>query len=37
MAWVNWDVNELKERKDEIVNDNLLIVSLGGWPFKDTE
>lgn len=35
MVWVNWDINELKEKKDEIINDNLLTVSLGGWPFKE--
>lgn len=35
MAWVNWDVTELKEKKDEIINDNLFIVSLSGWPFNE--
>ncbi|KAM0451853.1 hypothetical protein ACHAO4_005810 [Trichoderma viride] len=35
MAWVNWDITELKEKKDEIINDNLFIVSLSGWPFND--
>lgn len=34
MVWVNWDVDELKAKKDEIINDDLLTVSLGGWPFK---
>lgn len=35
MAWVNWDITELKEKKDEIINDNLFIVSLSGWPFNE--
>ncbi|KAL6890896.1 NAD(P)-binding protein [Trichoderma evansii] len=35
MVWVNWDIDELKEKKDQIINDNLLTVSLGGWPFKE--
>ncbi|KAL7790687.1 hypothetical protein V8C43DRAFT_322674 [Trichoderma afarasin] len=34
MVWVNWDVDELKAKKDEIINNDLLTVSLGGWPFK---
>lgn len=33
MVWVNWDVDELKAKKDEIVNSNLLTVALEGWPF----
>ncbi|KAH8820709.1 NAD(P)-binding protein [Xylogone sp. PMI_703] len=31
-VWVNWDVPELIERKDEIVNQNKLVLSLEGWP-----
>ncbi|UKZ79193.1 hypothetical protein TrVFT333_006943 [Trichoderma virens FT-333] len=34
MVWVNWDVDELTAKKDEIVNSDLLTVALGGWPFK---
>ncbi|RFU82086.1 short chain dehydrogenase [Trichoderma arundinaceum] len=34
MAWVNWDVDELKAKKDEIANSGLLTVALEGWPFS---
>lgn len=32
--WANWDVEELKERKDEIVKGEFLRVGLQGWPFE---
>jgi hypothetical protein len=31
MVWANWDVEELKAKEDEIVNDHLLEMSLRGW------
>ncbi|KAL7946714.1 hypothetical protein V8C42DRAFT_352267 [Trichoderma barbatum] len=34
MVWVNWDVDELKAKKDEIINSDMFTVGLGGWPFK---
>ncbi|KAL6802480.1 hypothetical protein GGI42DRAFT_342754 [Trichoderma sp. SZMC 28013] len=34
MVWVTWDVDELKVRKDEIINNDLLTAGLGDWPFK---
>lgn len=32
--WANWDVDELKARKEEIENTNLLNLGLIGWPFQ---
>ncbi|CAH0025025.1 unnamed protein product [Clonostachys rhizophaga] len=32
-VWVNWDVNELKARKDEILNTDLLNTKLSGISF----
>lgn len=29
--WVNWDVEELKARKDEFRNPNKLVTGLVGW------
>jgi hypothetical protein len=34
-VWVNWDVNELKERREEIMNTDLLNTKLGGISFVD--
>jgi hypothetical protein len=31
MVWANWDVEELKAKKDEIVKGHLLEMSLKGW------
>ncbi|KAF2025742.1 oxidoreductase [Setomelanomma holmii] len=31
--WANWDVDELKARKEEIENSTLLSIGLQGWPF----
>lgn len=39
-VWVNWDVDELKARKEEIVSTDLLDTKLGGVSFvgwKGTE
>ena len=34
-VWAQWDVEEMKARKQEILdNPNLLSLSLGGWPFE---
>lgn len=30
--WANWDVDELKEMKEKIVGENLLVMGLRGWP-----
>lgn len=32
LVWVNWDVDELKDRADEIKNSLLLTVGLHGVP-----
>lgn len=32
--WANWDVDELKARKGEIEESNLLEIGLIGWPFN---
>ncbi|KAL9637138.1 MAG: hypothetical protein Q9164_002391 [Protoblastenia rupestris] len=32
LVWANWDVDELKERKEEIANGMALTVGLNGWP-----
>ncbi|KFY18383.1 hypothetical protein V493_08673 [Pseudogymnoascus sp. VKM F-4281 (FW-2241)] len=32
MLWANWDVDELKAKKDEILNGDLLKIVLSGWP-----
>ncbi|KAK4252122.1 hypothetical protein C7999DRAFT_27364 [Corynascus novoguineensis] len=31
--WANWDVDELKARRDELESSTLLKITLGGWPF----
>jgi hypothetical protein len=31
MVWANWDVEELKAKKDEILKGHLLELSLKGW------
>jgi len=31
MVWANWDVEELRARQSEIVNDHLLQMQLAGW------
>ena len=32
-VWVNWDVEELKAQKEELVeNTKLLMMGLQGWP-----
>ncbi|KAK5061067.1 hypothetical protein LTR84_007608 [Exophiala bonariae] len=36
--WVNWDVEELTSRRQEIEKDPLLFkIVLGGWPFQETK
>jgi hypothetical protein len=32
MLWVNWDVDELTAKKDEILQGELLKMVLNGWP-----
>ncbi len=33
--FANWDVEEMKAKKKELEDDpNLLILTLGGWPFQ---
>jgi hypothetical protein len=32
--WANWDVEEMKSREDEIRQNDILTVKLGGWPFQ---
>ena len=36
-VWVNWDVEELKARKDEILSTDLLDTKLGGVSFVGWE
>ena len=31
-VWVNWDIQELKSMKEEIAKDDLLKMTLKGWP-----
>ncbi len=31
LVWANWDVDELKARKDEIIKQDKLVLSLAGW------
>jgi hypothetical protein len=31
-VWANWDIEELKAKKDVILNENLLMMGLRGWP-----
>lgn len=31
-TWSNWDVGELKSKKEAILKDNLLVMDLRGWP-----
>lgn len=31
--WVNWDVDELKQRKEELSKPNQLTITMNGWPF----
>ena len=31
--WVNWDVDELKSRKDELSRPDQLSITMNGWPF----
>ena len=34
-VWAEWDVNEMKAREKEIVEDPMLLtLGLGGWPFS---
>lgn len=34
-VWVNWDVEEMIARKEEIqANPSLFTIILGGWPFQ---
>jgi hypothetical protein len=37
MAWANWDVNELMDRKEEVLKTDLLEVGLLGLSFKGVE
>jgi len=32
MLWANWDVEELKAKKEHILQGNLLHIGLKGWP-----
>jgi hypothetical protein len=34
LLWANWDVEELKERKQEIIERNLLTIILNGFTFE---
>lgn len=34
-VFVNWDVDELKAKADEIQSGTLLTMGLDGWPFKN--
>ena len=34
-VWANWDVDELKVRRKEIEEGQLLNAGLVGWPFGD--
>jgi hypothetical protein len=32
-VWSNWDVDELKEHREELESSTKLNIGLGGWPF----
>lgn len=32
--WCNWDVDELKARKEELEKPNQLTITMNGWPFE---
>lgn len=32
-VWCNWDVDELKSRKEELSQPNQLTITMNGWPF----
>ncbi|KAF2093258.1 NAD(P)-binding protein [Rhizodiscina lignyota] len=34
-VWVNWDVDEMLKRKDDILKNDLLRLRLSGWPRED--
>lgn len=37
-VWVNWDIEELIARREEIENDpSLFTIVLGGWPFRESK
>jgi len=36
-VWVNWDVDELRTRKEEILNTDILDTKLGGVSFVGWE
>jgi len=31
--WCNWDVDELKSRKEELSKPDQLTITMNGWPF----
>lgn len=31
--WCNWDVEELKSRKEELTKSDQLVITMNGWPF----
>lgn len=33
-VWANWDVDEMKAKKEEITKSDLITVGLAGWPFS---
>ena len=33
-VWVNWDVEELLQRKEEIGKSDVFTMGLMGWPFE---
>jgi hypothetical protein len=33
-VWVNWDVEELKAKAEEISSGDQLTVGINGWPFQ---
>ncbi|KAK3309002.1 uncharacterized protein B0T15DRAFT_573061 [Chaetomium strumarium] len=35
--WANWDVEELKARRNELESTTVLNIDLGGWPFGESD
>ena len=34
-VWANWNVEELQAMKDKILEENMLVMGLRGWPAEE--
>lgn len=37
LVWANWDVEELKAAGSKIQESSQMTITVGGWPFTNTE